>query len=192
MTDRRVVFLEGRLVNLRPFSKEDIPLVTSWINDPEVREFILSCFPKTEKQEEEWFEKLGKDNENIVLCIETKEGKPIGIMGLHRIDWISRLSTTGAVIGEKDYWGKGYGTDAKMTLLNYAFNTLGLRKILSNVITFNERSLKYSLRCGYKVEGTRKAQIFKKGEFWDLIELGVFREDWLPIWEGYQATGSVR
>jgi len=190
--DKKLVFLTGRLVNLCPFTKGDIPLVTRWINDQEVREFVLGIFPQTEKQEEDWFNKLGSDDKNVVLGIKTKEGVLIGIIGIHKIDWINRVATTGALIGEKEFWGKGFGTDAKMILLHYAFNTLNLRKILSNVIAFNKRSLQYSLHCGYQIEGRRRKQNFKRGQYWDLIELGVFIEEWLPIWKKYKKTGKVR
>ena len=190
--DNRVVFLSGKMVNLRPFKRSEIPTLTRWINDPEVRDFILGLFPWTEKQEEDWFNKLGSDERNIALCIETREGQPIGSMGIHRIDWINRRATTGALIGEKEFWGKGFGTDAKMILLNYAFNTLNLHKICSDVVAFNERSLRYSLHCGYKVEGERRDHVWKRGQYWNMIELGLFKEDWLPIWERYQATGLVR
>ena len=186
-----VVFLEGKKINLRPFTKEDVPTITRWINDPEVREFISATFPQTEKQEEEWVNKLGSDDKNIVLGIETKDNKLIGIMGIHGINWVYRTCTTGAIIGEKDYWGKGYGTDAKMQLLNYIFNILNLHKVCSSVIAYNKRSLQYSLHCGYKIEGQRRKQIFKQGKYWDLIELGLFKEEWLPIWKKYQKTGKT-
>jgi RimJ/RimL family protein N-acetyltransferase len=189
---QKPIFLLGRRVNLRPFSKDDIPALTRWINDPEVREFVSSTFPQTEKQEEEWFNKLGSDDKNIVLGIETKEGMLIGIMGIHRIEWVSRVATTGAIIGEKDYWGQGYGTDAKMILLDYAFNSLNLRRICSGVLAYNQRSLRYSLHCGYKIEGRKRKHFFKKGKYWDLIELGLLREEWLPIWKKYKKTGKVR
>ena len=187
----KVVFLKGKKVNLRPFSKEDVSLITQWVNDQEIRDLVSFVFPQTEKQEEEWYSKIGSDNTNIVLGIETKDNKLIGIMGIHQIDWVARVGTTGAIIGEKDYWGKGYGTDAKMQLLNYAFNTLGLYKISSSVIAFNKRSLQYSLHCGYKIEGRRKKHFFKRGRRWDLIDMGLFRAEWLPIWIKYQKTGKV-
>lgn len=192
MRDTRIVFLSGRLVNLRPLSKSDVPHLTRWINDPEVRIFVLGHFPMTEMQEEEWVSKLGKDERNIVFLIETKEGVPIGVMGIHEIRWIDRTATTGAMIGEKEYWGKGFGTDAKMTLLKYAFDTLNLHKIRSRVYDFNERSARYSLRCGYKEEGRLKKDVFKLGRYCDLILLAVFRDDWFPIWERYEETGSVK
>jgi RimJ/RimL family protein N-acetyltransferase len=190
--NREPIFLKGRMVNLRPFRRADIPTLTRWINNPEVRQFLLTMLPQTEKQEEEWFNKLGSDDKNIVLAIETKDGILIGSMGIHRIDWKDRVAGTGALIGEREYWNKGYGTDAKMILLDYAFNTLNLHKICSSVYAFNKRSLHYSLHCGYKIEGRRRKHIFKRGRYWDLIELGLFKEEWLPIWRRYKKTGKVR
>src|SRR3989338_10099822 len=184
-------FLIGKSINLRPFSRDDIPTLTRWINDPEVRVFLTATLPQTEKQEEEWFNKLGSDDKNIVLGIETKDNVLIGSMGIYRIEWRDRICTTGALIGEKDYWGKGYGTDAKMILLDYIFNTLNLRKVCSAVIAYNKRSLRYSLHCGYKVEGIRRNHIFKKGRYWNQIELGLFKEEWLPIWNRYKTTGKA-
>lgn len=179
------IFLIGRKTNLRPYSCSDIPTLTRWINDPHVRNFVTACFPVTEKKEEEWFNKLGEDDKNIVLGIETKEGILIGSMGIHNINWRDRVCTTGAIIGEKEYWGRGFGTDAKMILLDYIFNTLNLQKACSNVISYNKRSLQYSLHCGYKIEGRRLKHIFKNGKYWTLIELGLFKKDWLPLWKQY-------
>ena len=190
-TNQKPIFLVGKKIVLRPFSKDDIPTLTHWINDPEVREFVSATLPQTERQEEEWFNKLGADDKNIVLGIETREGVLIGSMGIHQINWRDRICTTGALIGEKEYWGKGYGTDAKMVILDYIFNVLNLRKVCSAVIAYNKRSLHYSLHCGYQIEGKRRRHIFKKGRYWDLIELGLFKEEWLPIWKKYKKTGKV-
>ncbi len=192
MSDKKTVFLRGKKVNLRPIEKGDKDNFYKWINDPDVRHFVIGTFPKTLTQEEKWIEDLDKDDKNIVFVIETKDGQPIGTMGIHRIDWKDRVGNTGALIGEKEYWGGGYGTDAKMILLDYAFNTLNLRKICSAVYSFNKRSLNYSLHCGYEVEGRRRRHIFKHGRYWDLIELGLFKEDWAPIWKKYKKSGSIR
>lgn len=72
--EQKIVFLEGRKTILRPFAKSDIPRLTRWINDPEVREFVANVRPWTEKQEEEWFDRLGTKDTDITLCIETKQG----------------------------------------------------------------------------------------------------------------------
>jgi RimJ/RimL family protein N-acetyltransferase len=180
-----IVFLRGKRTILRPLSESDIPLLQKWVNDPDVRQFVKRVFPATEIDEHEWIESLSKKvGKDIVVMIEVK-GKPIGVMGIHGINWKDRIATTGAMIGEKEYWGKGFGTDAKMALLDYAFNTLNLRKIMSRVHAFNKRSLAYSLHCGYKIEGRLIRQRFSHGRYWDEIILGLFKSQWLSIWEAY-------
>lgn len=188
----RVVFLRGRKVILRPPNKKtDLANCMIWINDPEVNYFLAVFAPQTESMEEEWFDKMGKDDKNIVFAIETLDGRHIGMIGLHNINWKERTATTGAVIGEKEFWGKGYGTDAKMLLLDFAFNTLGLEKVNSEAYEFNERSKNYSLKCGYVIEGKKRSQVFRHGRRWDVIILGVLREEWLSIWEEYQKAGKA-
>ena len=183
----KIVFLKGRKVNLRPVSKSDLLQITRWINDPEVRFYLNAYLPQTEQDEEAWLEGLSKKkSSDIVLLIETVEGLPIGLMGIHQINWRDRVATTGALIGEKECWGKGYGSEAKKLLLNYTFNVLNLRKICSSVIFYNKRSLRYSLRCGYKEEGVLKQHIFRDGQYWDMIQLAIFRENFEPVWQKYQ------
>lgn len=178
--DNKTVFLKGKRVILRPLRKEtDLEAVLRWINDPKVRCYrVRGVFPQTAMAEAEWFDAFYKKPDEVVLGIETDEGIFIGIMGVHNINWVSRTATTGAIIGEKRYWNKGYGTDAKMALLKYAFETLGLRKINSAVYGFNGRSVAYSQRCGYRIEGRRRKQLFRNGRFHDEIFLGVFYEEW--------------
>lgn len=189
----KLVFVKGKKTILRPLRKAtDFELCLRWINDPEVNQYLLVYFPVTEKKEEEWFDRVANNPNEIVLGIETLDGKLIGNMALVHINAKDRTASTGALIGEKEYWGKGYGMDAKMTLLNYAFNTLNLRKINSSVYAFNKRSLQYNLKCGYKIEGVRKKQIFRNGKYHDEILIAVFKDDWLPIWKKYQNLIKIR
>ena len=187
--DINIVFLNGKRVVLRPLLKIDIPRLLRWTNDPEVRKYVLRYLPVMEAHEDLWFEALSKDKENIVLMIVV-DNVAIGTMGIHRINWKDGVATTGAIIGEKEYWGNGYGSEAKMILLNYAFNTLNLRKICSTVIAFNERSYHYNLKCGYLVEGRLKEHMYKDGAYWDEILMAVFKKDWLPLWEKFKETYS--
>lgn len=192
MTKRNddVVFLRGKRLYLRPPTRDDIPHFLRWMNDAEVNQYLAVFLPVTEADEIEWFDRLQKQkNEHIVLVmVEAKTRKPIGSMGIHGISWKDQRATTGAVIGEKAYWGKGYGTEAKMLLLDYAFNSLNLRKIGSRVYGFNARSKAYSEKCGYRVEGVLKKEVFKNGRFHDLIMMAVFREDWEPLWEKFRRS----
>ena len=66
-----------------------------------------------------------------------------------------------------------------MALLEYAFDILNLRKIISRVKAFNSRSQRYSEKCGYVVECKIKDRFFEAGKYWDEIILSVTREQWL-------------
>lgn len=183
--DNQIVFLRAKKCFLRPLEKSDAPLLTRWINDREVTQFLERTMPMMQVAEEKWIEGLVGSKTDIALLIVTSTGKPIGVMGIHHINWIDGTATTGAFIGEKDYWGKGYGTDAKMVLLDYAFNVLNLRKICSRVYAFNGRSIAYSKHCGYVDDGVQRKHVFRNGEYHDVVQLALFKEDWPPYWKKY-------
>ena len=179
-------FRKGPNVILRLPTVEDAEKATEMINDPGVSENLTVFRPLSLASEREYFLSAnGKDSKNINLAMEVG-GEFIGMMGLHDIDHRNGTATTGAWIG-RPYQGKGYGVEAKMLFLEYAFNTLNLRKICSNVFEFNSPSLKYSAKCGYKEEGRQRAHIFARGRYWDKVQLAVFREDFMPLWEVFKA-----
>ena len=182
-TQPPIVFLCGKRIVLRPVAESDISYFLRWINDPEVGQFMNWIFPITEASEKKWYDSLDERKETDIVLTIMLNSNPIGIIGIHDINWKNRQATTGALLGEKTLWSQGYGTETKMILLDYIFNTLNLRKICSSVIGFNGRSKRYSEKCGYKVEAVLKDHIFAKGKYWDEIQLAVFRDEWLTLWE---------
>jgi RimJ/RimL family protein N-acetyltransferase len=78
-----------------------------------------------------------------------------------------------------------------MLLLNYAFNTLNMRKICSAVFAFNGRSQAYNRKCGYRVEGVSKKHVFVRGNYCDLVMMALFKEDWQPLWEKFKKRGRL-
>lgn len=173
------IFLRGRRVNLRPLdAATDLATCVRWMNDEKVRAFLAVFLPVTPAAEAEWFANLAKRDRDIILGIETAAGRLIGVIALHRIDWKNRNAETGTCIGERAEWGKGYGTEAKLLLLRYAFMDLGFHKVHSRAYAFNERSIRYSLKCGYRIEGRLRDFVWKEGRYWDAVELGVLREEW--------------
>jgi RimJ/RimL family protein N-acetyltransferase len=186
-----MTFRTGKLVYLRTFRKSDSETLQRWMNNQEVTRFLMRAFPITAREEDEWIESQGKDQKNLVLGIVTVDGnRLIGSIGLHQIDLINRNAVTGTVIGEKDVWGKGYGTEAKMLLLDFAFNTLDLLVILSKVLAFNGRSLAYGKKCGYEEVGRIPNWIRKNGERHDEILLVVTQERWRPLWDEYSKNNK--
>ena len=183
--EKSILFLRGKRVALRPMSETDIPYLLKWVNDPDIRKFMLSTYPIAFEEERSWYETVTKkDASNILLVIVVNE-KPIGIIGLHRINYVHGIATTGTIIGDKDYHDQGYGTEAKMLLLYYAFYSLNLRKICSNVIAHNDRSVTYSKKCGYVDDGRKREQFYKNGRYYDEIFLAVFKDGWRGLWDKY-------
>lgn len=188
MSESRVVFLEGHRVYMRPIEIADGPVLQRNANDPYVRSRISRQSPQSLHDEEEWIRSLSKRRDtDLTLGIVLKESDLlIGSMGIHNIKWIDRVGTTGALIGNSEHRGKGYGTEAKMLLLNHGFNTMNLRKICSTALATNEASLSFNSKCGYKEEGRLKNHVFVHGTYHDLVHTAVFKEDFLPLWEEYK------
>lgn len=181
------VFILGRTIDLRVITESCIPDFLVWFNDAEVTNNLAMYLPVSEGDEKEWIANLrAQKNTVISLAITTKEGRHIGNAGIHGINWKDSVAETGTVIGEKNFRGKGIGTEVKMLILNYAFNSLNLRKICSRALAFNFANQRFNEKCGYRKEGTLKRQTFKNGEYVDQVLLAVFREDWLPLWEKFQ------
>lgn len=182
-----VIFRTGTHVLLRPLERADAPTLRRWMNDPEVTEFLMRVFPLMEKEEDEWIDSLsGSINDFAFGIVERTSGKMIGTIGLHGVNWIHRNATTGTAIGEKEYWGKGYGTEAKMLLLDFAFNTLDLYAVLSYVMAHNDRSISYAKKCGYEEVGRIPLWLRRQnGERCDNVLLVTTQERWRPLWEGY-------
>jgi len=176
----RMIYGEG--VRLRAIEREDIPTFVRWFNDPEVRRYILVYEPMSRAKEERWFEEqLSRQNE-ILLGIEVKDGDRwvhIGNIGLHRIDWKNRFAVLGVVIGEKAYWGRGYGTEAVRTLLRFAFLELGLHRVELETYSFNPRAIRCYEKAGFRHEGTRRQALYRDGVFHDVFIMGILRDEFL-------------
>ena len=174
--------LQGEKVQLRRLEPTDIDFIMQWVNDPEVTKWLSSfVWPVSRKSEEEWLDRAAKaDNpSDQILAVETKDGTYIGQVGLHKIDYISGIAELGIVIGRKDYWGQGYGSDALRTLIRFAFSQLRLRKLLLTYYGDNKRAEKCYLRLGFKEVGRLKDHMLRGGKFQDIVYMELFAEDFL-------------
>jgi RimJ/RimL family protein N-acetyltransferase len=178
--------LRGKSVLLRPFKRSDISYFLQWFNDPEILQYLDMYLPMTEISEEKFIEELGttRARSDILFVIEAIEGdpnKPIGNCGLHGIDSKDRNANFGIIIGEKDYWSKGYGLEAARLLINYGFQQLNLHRISSSAVAFNEPSIKLHKKVGFREEGRLRKAKFKNGQYHDRIEFGILRDEWTGL-----------
>jgi UDP-4-amino-4,6-dideoxy-N-acetyl-beta-L-altrosamine N-acetyltransferase len=167
----------GQKTRLRAIEREDIPTFVRWLNDEEVRQYLEMYLPISKAQEEEWFEAHLKDESSRIFAIETKDGVHIGNIGLHDLDWKNRSAFLGIVIGEKEYWGRRYGTDAVTTLLGFAFSEMNLHRIHLSVFDFNERAIRCYEKCGFQREGRAREALFQDGKYHDSLSMAILRQE---------------
>ncbi len=167
-------------MRLRPPSEQDLPLFVRWLNDPEVSYWLsISEGPAlTLESEREWYYEMRADPAQVIWCIETEEGQPIGNLGLHAVDEAQGRATLGIVICEKGFWGRGYGTEAIRKVLRYAFAELGLRRVDLHVDEDNARGIRCYEKCGFVREGLLRAHRLRRGRPVDAVVMAVLREDW--------------
>jgi GNAT superfamily N-acetyltransferase len=82
-------------------------------------------------------------------------------------------------LGDRDYWGRGYGTDAMRVMLRYAFMELNLWRVSLDVFQYNPRALQSYLKADFVVEGRARQMLRRDGRRWDFIYMGILREEWL-------------
>ncbi|HUS83045.1 MAG TPA: GNAT family protein [Dehalococcoidia bacterium] len=175
--------LEGELVRLRALGPDDLERCHRWMNDPEVTRFIeTGRYPPSMAQEREWLDnamKNGASFSGLILAIETKEGNVhIGNAGLHYASAEHRRANLGIVIGEKEYWSKGYGADTVRTLLRFAFEQMNLNRVELGTFDFNERAQACYRECGFVEEGRRREDRYIDGRYHDLMIMGILRREW--------------
>lgn len=173
-------FLEGERIYLRPFGKADIPIWYNWFNSPEVTEHMYKgAFPNTEAAQEEYLQYLSKSKNDVQLAIVLKEKNVlVGIVGIHKIDWIHRRGDISIVIGDRSHQGEGIATDAISLMVEHAFTKLNLHKLTAGMSSKNKGSTGCFKKNGFVDEGTLRKQFFYKGSYVDELVMGLLREDW--------------
>jgi len=84
----------------------------------------------------------------------------------------------GMVIGEKAYWGKGFGQEATGLMLDYAFNLLNLNTVSLGVFAFNTRAIDCHKKSGFREIGRRRqARIIGDRKF-DLVLMDILAEEY--------------
>ena len=173
-------FLIGEQVYFRALEETDAPNYVRWLNDPEInRTLAAGNFPLNLPREQEYIRKLYTDQNGLNLAMALKEDdRHIGSAGLHGIRQVHRAATLGIVIGEKDCWGKGYGTEAARLMVRHGFQTLNLNRISLNVYDFNPRGIRAYEKAGFKREGVLRQEAYAEGAYHDVIVMGILREEW--------------
>jgi RimJ/RimL family protein N-acetyltransferase len=174
-----MAIIEGKLVRLRPVASEDVERYVEWMNDPELIRNLGARYPVSRQFEEEWVEAATKRTSapNLSLAIETLEGRHIGSIGLHNVHPEDRNASLGIMIGARDCWSQGYGSDALRALLRFAFDEMNLHRVYLEVFADNERAIVSYKKCGFVEEGRQRQHHFRRGAYRDSLIMGCLREE---------------
>ena len=180
----------GKLVRLTAVDSQRLAEAFSrWGRDSEYWRLMASdpAHLYTVKATKEWLEKnLDKmPPQDITFEIHTLENDQlIGDTGFNGICWQHGDTFIGIALGERDAWGKGYGTDAMQIMLRYAFTELNLHRVSLDVFEYNPRAMRSYEKAGFRPEGRIRQFMLREGQRWDLIFMGITRAEWQLLHNG--------
>lgn len=185
--------LETPRLTLEPFSA---PLVSeryvSWLNDPQVVRFsenrhrvhtLASCRAYVDGF---------VDTPNYLWAILTRQpaGRHVGNINAY-VDPANEIADIGLMIGERSFWGRGYGGEAWAAVCDYLLRKARLRKVTGGALAANGGMLEIMKRIGMQPDGVRTAHYIVEGAPADLVHMAFFRRSWLDRYpEGPFAAGT--
>jgi RimJ/RimL family protein N-acetyltransferase len=168
-------FISGEKIKLREKKLSDVRNDYRWQSDPELAE--LDAAPTLIMSFSiyllDYASVLNQhDHNRFPLAIETLEGKHIGNCTCYDIDEKKSEAQVGIMLGERDYWGKGYGADTINTLVDHIFGITHLNRLYLKTLDWNKRAQKCFTSCGFSSCG----ELRRNGHNFLLMDLS--REQW--------------
>jgi RimJ/RimL family protein N-acetyltransferase len=171
--------IEGERIYLSPINKEDVETYTNWLNDIKVAQPLGNySMQMTIDVEKKWLDENSSVGHNYAIILKDGD-KLLGNIGSFDIDPISRACTIGLFVGDIEYRGKGYGTEAIKIYLEYCFKTLNLHNIMLAVYAFNEIGVACYKKVGFKEIGRRREAKYSDGQYVDIVYMDILSMDFL-------------
>ncbi len=170
--------ITGRLVRLRAPRLDDAGAIAEALADPRVVTYLAqwSHAPYSVDKARAWItSETPGEVQWAIECIA--DGAFIGATGFHGIDHHNRHCNWGIWIGPPERWGHGYGTEACMLSVEYAFRYLALEKVSLFVFAGNDRARRSYEKAGFVSEGIRRRQYWRDGELIDVELMAVFSDN---------------
>jgi RimJ/RimL family protein N-acetyltransferase len=179
--------LRGEHVRLAAANPEtDAETIASWTRDSEFSHLLETGAPElwtaqstkaflAEEQDEE--KTKGRQFPFVIRLLA--DDRLIGFIDVEVNHWSQREGWLAIGLGPRADWGRGYGTDALRVLARYAFAELNLARLSLSVFAYNERAVRAYLKCGFSVEGRQRERLRRGAQRYDMIFMGLLREDWL-------------
>jgi RimJ/RimL family protein N-acetyltransferase len=189
----RPTTLIGRRVCLRALRRGDLVHLRKWLEDAEIRGLIGEVEAMSKADSEKFLEKVRADTQRAWFVVVVKENnKVIGEAGLLRMDRAWRTTDISVIIWEREEWGKGYGTEAVLLLLDHAFRHLDFNRAAVGVVGFNERALRFWEKVGFRKEGVQRDGYYYDGKYHDFVLMSILEDEFRKLYGGDSSQASGR
>jgi len=174
------VFLAGAQVILRGLEDDDMDHVARWVNHPDVTYTMFTGQrPMSQAQvAAEWRRYLENPNHVVFLVEDRRTHRPLGLAGLYDIHPTGRKAEFRVLIGEKDFWNRGYGTEITELVTFYGFDRLNLNRVWLGVTAENKGGVRAYEKAGFRKEGVLRQDLYRNSRYYDTIRMSVLREEY--------------
>ena len=135
--------------------------------------------PMTVEEIDRFFNARALGPETMTMAIHVRDtGRLIGTCAFSQLDGDNGSALFHITIGEKDAWGRGYGSEATRLMVDHALGSLNLHRVALSVFEFNERAIRSYVSCGFTVEGRAREAIWRDGRWWDELSMSILESEW--------------
>lgn len=168
-----------------PDPERDAAVEAQWTHDPEYLRMVgfepprpLSTAQVKKKYETQLKEMQEQRNAFWFHLRLRADDRLLGFARLQWVEWTHGVARLQMGIGAAADRGQGYGTEAMQLTLRYAFHELNLYRLTAAVGGYNPRAVQFAERFGFQVEARRREALFYAGQRWDMVMLGLLRDEW--------------
>lgn len=178
--------LIGDRIRLSELCRDDVDVVVPWFHDYEFLRLLDDdpVRPLSRESHERWYEEAAKAKDAYHFSIRTLDGDTlIGTCSLYDQDRRSHSATFGIGVGDKAYWGRGYGTEATRLTLRAAFYELNYHRVELEVFAYNARAIRAYEKAGFVQEATLREAVYREGAYHDVLVMGVLKDEWVAAFD---------
>ncbi|MDP8267193.1 MAG: GNAT family protein [Candidatus Tenebribacter davisii] len=168
---------------LSPINIEDAERYSEWLNNIDITKFLaITHHQISEMKEKEILTEMIKQGSQIFAIVDLNTNNLIGNCSLFDINHRKNKAELGIFIGDKNYLGKGFGTEAIKLILDYGFNILNLHNIMLSVYSYNQRAIAAYTKAGFKEFGRRRDAHTIAGKRYDEIYMDILDDEFESIY----------
>jgi RimJ/RimL family protein N-acetyltransferase len=168
----------GKSIYLRRLKEKDASEdYCHWLNDSVVNKYLETKKCTIEDLIQYIKEKNANDKCRFFGIFNIENDKHIGNVKLEPIDFENKKAIFGILLGEKDCWGQGIGTEVTRLVVKYAFVTLGLAQIGLGVISKNKAAIRVYEKVGFKIVNVEKDKIKHGEKVYDKVVMRIDKKD---------------